>query len=523
MARETKQQQYDREALELLAPRLPEGYRVVGPGEIELPVPPGTPLEKRAAMSIRVSKGREEMISPDLQWDSGLGLVNRKGFHICKLWIDMHKTGRTFEKRAVARMEDEVRAGKYSQVILWKWSRWGRNLMWSQVYLHRVESAGGRVHAATEDIDTSTPVGKLTRSQILAIAEFESDTKSLEWKAVHTRRRDAGLTHAGGARFGYVYEKGGYALDPTTAAILRQAFLDYTAGLCDFADLAHRFNALNLRTTMGNAWQAATVHSMMCTGFAAGLLRRRVKGEWVYEEGSHEGLISRQEWDNFNAARRNPNNFTRGPRRAPRPFSGLLWHTECDQRLGFQRPYTTRHGVYNAARFRCVTGGSCPGTSVLEADLEAHFLEWVLESATGGGDIDARMRRLREDQQRQAEAEQTQQLLTEVLATQERIREMRKDGLYTRERANAEMEEQEKEERKLRARLAELRAGDGDWSPTALRTFAEAWPLLDDEGKRAAARRILRRVNVKTRPTRQGKRRHATSKELCQFVGVWEA
>lgn len=528
MARETKQQQYDREARELLAPLLPEGFRVVGPGEIELPVPPGTRPELLAAVSIRVSKGREEMISPELQWDSSRNLATRKGLHVCKLWIDMHKTGRTFEKRAVARLEEEVQAGKYAHVVLWKWSRWGRNLMWSQVYLHRVESAGGKVHAATEDIDATTPVGKLTRTQILAIAEFESDTKSLEWKAVHKRRSDQGLTHAGGERFGYDYQKreptkrSGYSPHPTSGPIVRQAYLDYASGLCQFADLAHRFNTLGLLTTMGNPWQAATVHSMMATGFAAGLLRTRVNGEWVYTRGGHESLISEQEWDAFGVARRGPNNFNTGPRRVPRPFSGLLWHAECATRLGYQRPYTTRRGVYNAARFRCQAGGQCPGTSVLEAELEEHFLTWVMERSSGDGDIDSRMSRLREDERRQAEADRVQETLNGVLATKQRIKEMRLDGMMAREEAVARTDEQTKEETTLRARLAELRAGDDTWSPDALRTFVKAWPMLDDAGKRAAARRIIRRINVRTRPVRQGKRRHAPSQEIVRFVGVWE-
>lgn len=39
---------------------------------------------------------------------------------------------------------------------MWKWSRFGRNLLGSMIDLDRIRPAGGKARAATEDFDDET-------------------------------------------------------------------------------------------------------------------------------------------------------------------------------------------------------------------------------------------------------------------------------------------------------------------------------------------------------------------------------
>src|SRR5689334_16462611 len=108
-------------------------------------------MTTRAVGYVRVSKAREEMISPELQRHQIERFAVTRGMQVVAIVEDLDETGRSFTRRKVAAMVDAIESGEYSAVILWKWSRWGRNLLDSLIYLAQIERAGGSVHAATED------------------------------------------------------------------------------------------------------------------------------------------------------------------------------------------------------------------------------------------------------------------------------------------------------------------------------------------------------------------------------------
>lgn len=146
----------------------------------------------RAVAYIRVSKERDGMISPENQLFAINELARRKGMEVVQVFQDLDESGRTFEKRATKRIIDAIRAGEYPTILLWKWSRWGRNVEHSKAYLAGVRDAGGHVESATEDIDQDTSTGRFTLNLLLALAELESDKKSETWKDAHDNGGVAG-------------------------------------------------------------------------------------------------------------------------------------------------------------------------------------------------------------------------------------------------------------------------------------------------------------------------------------------
>ncbi|NED81712.1 recombinase family protein, partial [Streptomyces sp. SID11233] len=91
----------------------------------------------------------------------------------------------------------------FDVVILWIWSRFGRNLRESLQHLDTLTNYGIEVRAAREDFDGKTTIGKFAIAQMLNIAELESNQKSDMWKDTIERRRRAGLAHGARGRFGY--------------------------------------------------------------------------------------------------------------------------------------------------------------------------------------------------------------------------------------------------------------------------------------------------------------------------------
>src|SRR5258707_1276595 len=86
-------------------------------------------VDNRVYSYIRVSKLREEMISPENQRDHNTRVAAREGLVIIDHIEDLDESGRDFAKRKIDWIIGEVAAGRAGGVIVWKYSRWGRNLL----------------------------------------------------------------------------------------------------------------------------------------------------------------------------------------------------------------------------------------------------------------------------------------------------------------------------------------------------------------------------------------------------------
>ncbi len=530
--RVTKQEQFDQQAMDQLLKRLPATAKVVGSSEIWLGAPDGVSMDRLGVASIRVSKGRENMLSPEIQWDSIKDAAKRKKIHITKIFIDMHRTGRRFEKRAVIKIAQEIKADQYKHVLLWKWSRWGRNEHLSQVYLYHTEENGGQVHSATEDIDATTAVGKFTRGQMLLLAELESNLKSEDWKTVHEYRREAGLPHGGGPRFGYLYVDGKYLVDPIIGPILRQCYLDYTAGLTGGRLLANRLNRMDLFTTRGNPWQASKVLQMLDNGFAAGWIREqsspkseqypRKKMYDKWRRGAHEALITEEEWAAFKEKRAAVPVYEN--RRGPSgmyELTGLVVHFSCESAM--------HHNFHpdDKSAWRCAlhsTAGDafCEGTSANARELMAEVLRWIDVQGTEPA-LAARMARQQNDGEAQALIATLEARKGTLAATMGRLKLQFKDGDLEYGEYRADMDAVKAELNTVVLELAAARRAHSDWSRERFLALSDAWDYMEIEERQEALQAIIRYVIVWS-PGRspRGAPLRPPLRQRVRVVGMWE-
>ncbi len=67
--------------------------------------------------------------------------------------------------------------GEFRHLVFYKVSRLGRDLRESLKMIHAFEKAGVALHFICEQIDTSTPSGRLMRNIMLSVAEMESEER----------------------------------------------------------------------------------------------------------------------------------------------------------------------------------------------------------------------------------------------------------------------------------------------------------------------------------------------------------
>lgn len=337
---------------------------------------------------IRVSKGREQMISPDIQRKVITDWCKANGRYVVAWVEDLNNTGREFAKRKILRTIARIEAGEAAEVAVYKFDRWGRNATDALANCKRAENVGGQVKSATEPFDPDTAIGRYSRTNAFALAEMQSDIISEGWKLVQENRLERGLTHNGGPRFGYTYtarKDGGdglYHPDPVAGPALVECYQRLIAGE-HLATLAKDLNNAGIHTVTGHRWDQVGLRRVMESGFAAGLIKRG--NPPVYSPASHEPLIDEATWEAFKARRVQMK--ARHPRLAKAVYrlSGLMLCPQCGAPMVHQR-------AHNRVRVLCSRWQrtkSCGRNGTTTRIVEGAVLAW-LEDLVGdqGGELE---------------------------------------------------------------------------------------------------------------------------------------
>lgn len=299
----------------------------------------------RAVGYIRVSLAREEMISPELQRAAIERHCKTNKYRLVDVIEDLDATGRNFARAGVQHAIQQVENRQADVIVVWKYSRFGRTRRDWYVHLDKVELAGGRLESATEDTDTRTSVGRLTRGMLVELAAFESDRIGEVWREVHQRRLGLGLPATGGDRFGYQRLDGAYQPHPDTGPVLAQMYQWYVTGISP-RTIAERLNDDGHRTSRGGAFTRDRVQRILDSGFGAGLLPVGVGYRARHVPGAHPPVIDQATWDAYRARRVG----THVPQRAHTtyPLSGLLTCGDCGAVM-----WSTRLGRENGYGYAC--------------------------------------------------------------------------------------------------------------------------------------------------------------------------
>jgi site-specific DNA recombinase len=364
------------------------------------------------AVYIRVSTAREEMISPDLQLAAIEDFVKRQSETAGRRWKivsmerDLDQTGRDFARDGVNRLIAGVAAGTWCRIVVYNYSRFGRNLGKALFHIGDVESNGGQVVSATEPFDTFTAIGKFSRAQMLALAQLQSDQISEGWKATHDHRLGNGLPGGGTGRWGYDYHcpkparpcpigcppgtcVTGFTVHPVRGPVLARLYERFIAGE-GLTALADWLAESEYPTSRGQMWSTMTVARMLDSGFGAGLLNVHDRTcacaktsscrSRVFLAGAQEAVISPETWVKFQVER-DRRKLTPYRSRNPRwALSGIAVCGLCGRNLVSTRN-KGKEGSRAERLVRCsgqTRGGArCSGVYIVLAEVEEAALTVV--------------------------------------------------------------------------------------------------------------------------------------------------
>lgn len=247
----------------------------------------------RAAVYTRVSTGRqaEEGYSLDEQERRALEHIERQGWTPAGCFREEGVSGAKARRPELDRLLAGLDA--IDVIVVSSLDRLGRSTVHLLALYDQLERAGVRLVSLREAIDTSTPVGRLLRTVLAAVAEFERDLGRERTSAgIGGRARETGKPWGTPA---YGYRKtveGHWEPDPVEAPVLQRIFAMRTELGMAKAAIARQLNRDGVPTRKGARW-SATVVSKVLSG-REGLGEFRHGGEW--HQGRHAALIDEQQW-----------------------------------------------------------------------------------------------------------------------------------------------------------------------------------------------------------------------------------
>jgi len=169
--------------------------------------------------------------SPDDQTAAIEGWARNRNEQVVVLTPELDASGGDRNRPILSEAIKGIESGKYRGLVVAYLSRASRSVSHLLELWDRIETAGGQVIAVSENIDTSTPAGRLTRTMLAAIAEHELDLHRERFDAQRASATKRGVWQRAIVPYGYDKDPDTRRLVPNKKAkTLQKAFKDAIAG-----------------------------------------------------------------------------------------------------------------------------------------------------------------------------------------------------------------------------------------------------------------------------------------------------
>lgn len=203
-------------------------------------------------------------------------------------------SGKTvMEHPETQRMLKDIRSGRITGLVFSKLARLARNTKELLEFAEIFRKEGADLISLAEQIDTSTPAGRLFFTIISAMAQWEREEISSRVAASIPIRAGMGKPLGGQASFGYRWEDKKLVIDEKEAPIRKliyHIFLDCQR----VKTTADRLNDLGYRTRNGAKFSTTTVHRLLRDTSAKGI--RIANYTKTMGEGKKWIVKPREEW-----------------------------------------------------------------------------------------------------------------------------------------------------------------------------------------------------------------------------------
>lgn len=204
---------------------------------------------------------------------------------------------RPADRKGFARLLELAGDGSISVLLVWKFDRLARQIVYSVVTANELSERGVAVRSVTEPIDTATPMGRTIFAVLAGMAEQERHAITERTWGGRRQKASGGGFASGAAPYGYRIKDGDLVIDESEAAIVRRIFALHGEGVA-YAEIARRLNAEGLQTRRARPWRhggvAYIVDNPKYRGAVEYLFRWGGSEEHVLRDGAHAAIVSHE-------------------------------------------------------------------------------------------------------------------------------------------------------------------------------------------------------------------------------------
>jgi len=129
-------------------------------------------MSTRVAVYARVSTSNGHQ-DPEMQLLELREYAERRSWTIAAEYVDHGISGSKESRSALNRLMADAQRRKFDAVLVWKIDRWGRSLKHLVTSLADLDAYGVAFVSLRDNLDLSTPSGRLMMQLLGAMAEFE--------------------------------------------------------------------------------------------------------------------------------------------------------------------------------------------------------------------------------------------------------------------------------------------------------------------------------------------------------------
>ncbi|MGE5614045.1 MAG: recombinase family protein, partial [Bacillota bacterium] len=259
------------------------------------------------------------------------------------VYVDDNVSGSAFERKGLINLKEDVLNARINMVVMKDLSRLGRNNAKTLQWIDFLEEYGIRILTSDGRYDSlvdNDTVGIETWANERYIRDISRKIRScLRFKIQRGE-------YLGNAPFGYrksSAEKNKLVVVEEEAGIVRLIFRLYRSGL-GYSSIAKELNEKGMKSPKGTGWNRITVRRILCSrvyvgdtvqgisekvSFKSKKTRRLPQDEWVITESTHEGIISREEYQETQRIRESRKKSGGTRRGTGHILSGIMWCGGC--------------------------------------------------------------------------------------------------------------------------------------------------------------------------------------------------
>lgn len=303
--------------------------------------------KKKVAAYARVSTLSEEQDeSFETQVAYYTALINSKPeWEFAGVYADHGKSGLSVEKRPeFQRMFQDAMDGKIEIILVKSISRFGRNSLEAMTYVHKLKELRVEVRFEREGISSFDPQSDMVFNFLVAVAQEESRSISMNTRWANEKLAKQGIRHIGSNKVLGYDEVNGVLTPNQDAWVVRFIYEEYAAGksmgkIAD--DLKMRgYVTLRGKERLDESTIAAILRNELYKGDQRiqkqppkDLLTKKpdYSKEYTsyYVEDNHEGIVSRDLWDRVQEVLATPK--TTYSNKKSHPLMGRIVCGECGE------------------------------------------------------------------------------------------------------------------------------------------------------------------------------------------------